>query len=84
MFPDWLLAQTLAASTTPDDVAAADAWRLKKPSLSGNNLEHAVSAKSWPPAVKALAAFPDVLNQMAQNLLWTRMLGQPIPGSLLT
>ncbi|MEX1843513.1 DUF3300 domain-containing protein [Enterobacter cloacae] len=75
LFPDRLLAQVLAASTTPDDVAAAEAWRLKKPYLSANKLEQALSAKSWPPAVKALAAFPDVLNQMAQNLPWTRMLG---------
>ena len=32
-------------------------------------------SRSWDPSVKALTAFPQVLDQMAQNLAWTTDLG---------
>ena len=36
----------------------------------------AVKNQSWNPSVKALAAFPSVLSNMANNLNWTCSLGQ--------
>ena len=75
LFPDKLLAQTLAASTTPDDIANASAWLMQNKALTGAALVQAVNAQPWPPAVRALTTFPDVLSQMAQNLPWTRALG---------
>jgi len=75
LFPDALLAQVLAASLHPDDVASACVWLLQNKILSGDALRQSVDARDWPPAVKALTGFPDVLAQMARNLSWTRSLG---------
>lgn len=75
LFPDNLLAQVLAASTTPDQVTAANTWLLQNKSLTGSALTQAVNAQPWAPAVKAMVTFPDVLQQMAQNPGWTQALG---------
>ncbi|WP_240116251.1 DUF3300 domain-containing protein [Erwinia endophytica] len=75
LFPDALLAQVLAASLHPDDVASACVWLLQNKTLSGDARRQAVDARDWAPAVKALTGFPDVLAQMARNLSWTRSLG---------
>lgn len=75
LFPDSLLAQVLAASTTPDQVSAANAWLLQNKNLTGTALTQAVNAQPWEPAVKAMVTFPDVLQQMAQNPDWTQALG---------
>nr|WP_240116219.1 DUF3300 domain-containing protein [Erwinia endophytica] len=69
------MAQVLAASLHPDDVASACVWLLQNKTLSGAALRQSVDARDWPPAVKALTGFPDVLAQMARNLSWTRSLG---------
>lgn len=76
LFPDSLLAQVLAASTTADAVESASTWLSQNKNLQGAALTQAVDGQNWPPAVKALTAFPDVLSQMALNLPWTRQLGQ--------
>ncbi|MGO4744566.1 DUF3300 domain-containing protein [Serratia quinivorans] len=75
LFPDNLLAQVLAASTTPEQVNAANTWLLQNKNLTGTALTKAVNAQPWAPAVKAMVTFPDVLQQMAQNPGWTQALG---------
>ena len=35
-----------------------------------------VDKQSWDPSVKALTAFPSVLDNMAKNLAWTSELGE--------
>lgn len=75
LFPDSLLAQVLAASTTPDQVNAANAWLLQNKNLTDTALTQAVDAQPWEPAIKAMVTFPDVLQQMAQNPGWTQALG---------
>lgn len=75
LFPDALLAQVLAASTVPDEVNAANAWVRRHPKMAPADRTGAVAALPWSAAVKGLTAFPDVLAQMAQNLPWTRALG---------
>jgi hypothetical protein len=76
LYPDALVAQILAASTFPDQVAVADNWLQQNKSLTGNALMQAVNGQSWDPSVKALTQFPSVLNNMAQNLAWTSQLGE--------
>ena len=76
LFPDNLLAQVLAASTSPDDVTAAYQWQHEHSTLKGQALALQVEMESWPAAVKSLTTFPDVLAQMATNLQWTRQLGE--------
>jgi len=76
LYPDALVAQILAASTFPDQVAVADNWLQQNKSLTGSALMQAVNGQSWDPSVKALTQFPSVLNNLAQNLAWTSQLGE--------
>ena len=76
LYPDALVAQVLAASTNPDQVAYADDWLAQNKSLTGTALAQAVEQQSWDPSVKALTQFPSVLDNLAHNLSWTSSLGQ--------
>jgi hypothetical protein len=76
LYPDALVAQTLAAATFPDQVAFAASWLQQNSNLTGKNLMQAVDAQSWDPSVKALTQFPSVLGNLAQNLSWTSALGE--------
>jgi hypothetical protein len=75
LFPDNLVAQVLAGSTYPDQIASAATWLKQNANLQGNDLTQAVNQESWDVSVKGLTQFPDVLNQMASNLSWTSALG---------
>ena len=75
LFPDNLVAQVLAGSTYPDQIASAAAWLKQNVNLKGNDLMQAVNQESWDVSVKGLTQFPDVLDQMASNLSWTSALG---------
>ena len=76
LYPDALVAQTLAASTFPDQVAAAASWLQQNSYLKGTALMQAVNAQPWDPSVMALTQFPSVLANMATNLSWTSSLGE--------
>jgi uncharacterized membrane protein YgcG len=76
LYPDSLVAQILAASTFPDEIAVAVYWLQQNKSLTGNALMQAVDKQSWDPSVKALTQFPSVLSNLAENLAWTSSLGE--------
>lgn len=75
LYPDTLVAQVLAASTYPDQVADADHWRRTQGYASLDQVAAGADAQNWDPSVKALTAFPQVLAQMEHNLQWTTDLG---------
>ena len=75
LFPDRLVAQTLAASTHPDDVGAARDFLQQNRNLTGSALIDAADGQPWDPSVKSLVAFPAVLDQLANNTEWTAALG---------
>jgi hypothetical protein len=79
LYPDALLAQILAASTYPAQVAVADQWLHSMQSQgygSPDQIAAGAQAQStWDPSVKALTAFPDVLDMLNHNLEWTTNLG---------
>jgi hypothetical protein len=76
LYPDAPVAQILAASTFPDQVAVADYWLHENQNLTGTSLRQTVDKQSWDASVKALAEFPSVLNNLAKNLTWTSSLGE--------
>jgi hypothetical protein len=76
LYPDALVAQTLAAATFPDQVAAAASWLQQNSYLTGKTLMQSVNAQPWDPSVKALTQFPSVLANLATNLSWTSSLGE--------
>lgn len=75
LFPDKLVALTLAGSTHPDQVDAARGFLDSNRNLNGGALIDAADAQPWDPSVKSLVAFPAVLDQLANNRDWTAALG---------
>ena len=79
LYPDSLLAQILAASTYPAEVAIADQW-VQQMRAAGYGSPDQIAAganaqASWDPSIKALTAFPDVLDMLNHDLEWTTNLG---------
>jgi Protein of unknown function (DUF3300) len=76
LYPDNLVSMVLAGSTYPAEVAAADQWLHTQGGAPPEQIAAGANAQgSWDPSVKALTGFPQVLDQMAQNLAWTTDLG---------
>jgi hypothetical protein len=75
LYPDPLLAQTLAASTYPLEVIQLEQWYAHNKYLKDKTLADAVAKQPWDPSVQALVAFPDVVQRMAGNIQWTTDLG---------
>src|SRR2546423_4077402 len=75
LFPDQLLAQTLAASTYTLEMIQLQQWVDKNKTLKDKALADAVAQQPWDPSVQAMAAFPDVIQRLAGNVQWTTDLG---------
>src|SRR6266576_2674362 len=75
LYPDPLLAQTLAASTYPLEVVQLQQWMNNNKNLQGKTLADAVAKQPWDPSVQSLVEFPDVVQRMAGNIQWTTDLG---------
>jgi hypothetical protein len=75
LYPDPLLAQTLAAATYPTEVEELNEWLGNNPGLQGEVLARAVATQPWDPSVQSMAPFPDVVMMMADNIDWTTDLG---------
>src|SRR6202022_1911304 len=75
LYPDPMLAQTLAASTYPLEVIQLQQWMEKNKALKDKALADSVEKQNWDPSVQAMAAFPDVVKRLAENIQWTSDLG---------
>ena len=75
LYPDPLLAQTLAASTYPLEIIQLHQWLVKNASLKDKALADAVAKQPWDPAVQSMAAFPDAVKRLAEDIQWTTDLG---------
>jgi hypothetical protein len=75
LYSDELVGEILMASTYPTEVVEASRWMQQHPGLKGQAPADAVDQQSWDPSVKALTAFPSVLDNMNENLSWTSALG---------
>ena len=75
LYPDPLLAQTLAASTYPLEIIQLQQWMGKNKTLKGKALTTAVEKQNWDPSVQAMATFPDVVKLLADSIAWTSDLG---------
>ena len=75
LYPDPLLSQTLIASTYPLEVIQLQQWLAKHKDLKDKALVAAVEKEDWDPSIQGLAALPDVVKQLADNIKWTTDLG---------
>ncbi|WP_172588242.1 DUF3300 domain-containing protein [Shewanella xiamenensis] len=76
LYPDSLLSHILIASTYPLEVVQAQRWLEDHPKLSTDQVMSRTEDKDWDPSVKALMAFPNVLQKMSEDLDWTQRLGE--------
>ncbi len=75
LYSDPLLAQTLAASTYPLEIIQLQQWLLKNAGLKDKALADAVAKQPWDPSIQAMAALPDVVKRLADDIQWTTDLG---------
>ncbi|HEY6070903.1 MAG TPA: DUF3300 domain-containing protein, partial [Chthoniobacterales bacterium] len=75
LYPDPLLAQTLAASTYPLEVIQLQQWMQNNKTLKDKALAEAVAKLPYDPSVQSLAAFPDVVKQLGDHASWMMDLG---------
>ncbi len=75
LYPDPLLAQTLAASTYPLELLQLHQWMARNPGLKDKALTDAVEKQPWDASVQAMSALPDVVKRLADDIQWTTDLG---------
>jgi hypothetical protein len=76
LYPDQLLAQILTASTNVQEVLDGGNWLLQNQNLNGDALVNAAKQAGFSPSMQYLMSFPQVLDNMCQQLDWTSELGQ--------
>jgi hypothetical protein len=75
LYPDPMLSQTLVASTYPLEIIQLQQWLAQNKNLKEQALADAVKKQDWDPSIQAMAALPDVVKQMGENIKWTTDLG---------
>src|SRR5262249_10271090 len=77
LYPDNLLSQTLVASTYPLEIIQLQQWLDRNPALASDQkkLSEAVQKQPWDPSIQAMAALPDVVKRLADDIQWTTDLG---------
>ncbi len=75
LYPDALLAQTLVASTYPLEIIQLQQWLAKHPDLKDKALADAVAKEPWDPSIQSMAAVPEVVKRLADDIQWTTDLG---------
>ena len=75
LYPDPLLAQTLVASTYPLEIVQLQQWLAKNQDLKDKALADAVAKQPWDPTIQSMAAFPDAVKRLADDIQWTTDLG---------
>ena len=76
LYPDIVLSHILIAATYPLEVVQAQRWSAENEDLNGSDAVQAVANKNWDPSVRALVAFPRILERMSADLDWTQRLGE--------
>jgi hypothetical protein len=75
LYPDDLLGQTLAASTYPLEIVQLQQWLAKNPGLKDKALADSVAKQPWDPSIKSMAAVPELVKRLADDIQWTTELG---------
>ena len=76
LYPDQLLAQILMSATNPSKVTELAKWLKSNANLKGTQLQDAAVKAGFDASFVALALFPQVVSRMAEQIAWTRVLGQ--------
>jgi Protein of unknown function (DUF3300) len=75
LYPDDLLTQTLVASTYPLEIVALQQYLAKHPDLKDKALADSVAKQPWDPSIQSMAAVPEVVKRLADDIQWTTDMG---------
>src|SRR5215813_10874094 len=75
LYPDPMLGQVLVASTYPLELIQLQQWLDKNKGLKDKALVDAVSKQPWDPSIQAMAALPDLVKRLSDDIQWTTDLG---------
>ena len=75
LYPDQLLAQVLTVSTNSQEVLDVGNWLLQNQNLKGDALTAAAKQAGFSASAQYLVLFPQVVDNMCQEIDWTRQLG---------
>ena len=76
LYPDSLLAQMLMSATDPVKITELDKWLKANQKLKGTPLQDEAVKAGFDASFVALTLFPQVVAQMADQIAWTKVLGQ--------
>jgi len=76
LYPDQLLAQVLTASMNPQEVLDGGNWIIQNQNPRGDALTKAAKTAGFGPSLQYLMNFPQVVDNMCQEMDWTTQLGQ--------
>jgi hypothetical protein len=76
LYPDQLLGQLLVAAVNSQEVLDLGNWLLENQSLKSDAAPDAAKKAGFSPSAQYLAAFPQVVDNMCQELDWTKQLGE--------
>ena len=75
LYPDQLLGQVLTVSATPQEVLDLGNWLIDNDTLTGGKAQDAAKAAGFSTSAQYLALFPQVVDNMCQEIDWTTQLG---------
>src|SRR5262245_53123829 len=77
LYPDDLLSQTLVASTYPLELVQLQQWLDRNKDLlkDQKKLADSVAKQPWDPSIQAMAALPDAVKRLTDDIQWTTDLG---------
>ncbi len=76
LYPDQLLGQLLLASVNSQEVLDLGNWLIENQSIKADAAPAAAKAAGFSTSAQYLAAFPQVVDNMCQQLDWTKELGE--------
>jgi hypothetical protein len=74
LYPDAILRELLAATLHPNEIVAANQWAHGARDVSGS-LSRGGYSDRWDESVKAMTAYPDLLQRLTADMNWTTKLG---------
>jgi hypothetical protein len=80
LYPDDLLTNCLVASTYPLEIVALQQYMAKHPELKDKALADSVAKQPWDPSIQSMAALPDAVKRLAEDIQWTTELGNAFLG----
>lgn len=81
LYPDKLLGQLLIVATTPQEVLDLGNWLIMNQSMKPADAPAAAKAAGFSTSAQYLAAFPQVVDNMCQQMDWTTDLGEAVKSN---